>query len=85
MKALKEGGDLGADQIEWFLFGGTKKNVCGGARGGSLVLCWAGSFEKIANFRPFCQISCQPLQCPHLSCGGGEAMVWGWKNVFFTK
>lgn len=39
MKALKEGGDLGADHIEWFLFGGTKKNVCGGARGGSLVLC----------------------------------------------
>ena len=60
MKALKEGGDLGADQIEWFLFGGTKKNVCGGALGGSLVLCWAGSFEKIANFVLFAKSPANP-------------------------
>lgn len=25
MKALKEGGDLGADQIEWFLFEGQRR------------------------------------------------------------
>jgi len=56
--------------VSRFLFGGTKKNVCGGA-----TYYAERAVLKKCQFRPFSKISFQPLQCPHLSCGGGEAMV----------